>query len=48
VFGRFVLAATKTVELQHQCKSTKNDNGFGVRANITTEIFSAIEFLVLA
>lgn len=43
--GRFTLAATKVIELQHQCTTTKADTGFGVANNYTTEIFASVRLL---
>lgn len=36
LMGRFNLSATTTLELQHQCSSTKTVNGFGVNAGFST------------
>lgn len=43
VSGIFTIAASKALELQHQCSSTKTTNGFGVAANFTTEVYTVVE-----
>jgi len=42
--GRFTLAVQSVLELQHYCSTTNADDGFGLAANITTEVYSVIEF----
>lgn len=49
VNGRFALASTTTIELQHQCLNTKTTNGFGNPAGFgangdtsTTEVYSDV------
>lgn len=44
IVGRFTIAGTKTLELQHKSAATKADNGFGVAANLATEIYAVVEF----
>lgn len=44
IVGRFTIAGTKTFEVQHQCSATEGTNGFGVKANFTTEIYTVAEF----
>lgn len=41
--GRFTIATQKVFELQHQCQTTRNTDGFGVAANFTTEVYSVVE-----
>lgn len=43
VHGVFTVAASKALELQHQCATTRNTDGFGVAANFTTEVYSIVE-----
>lgn len=40
--GEFTIGASKNIELQHYCNSSGD---FGVRANITTEVFSILELI---
>jgi len=42
--GQFVIAASKTFELQHQCVTTKANNGFGNSTGFTgtTEVYASI------
>jgi hypothetical protein len=35
----FTIASTKTFELQHQGSVTRNNNGFGLACNFTTEVY---------
>lgn len=43
--GRFTIAGSKALEVQHQCAATKTTNGFGVAANMTeVEIYTVAEF----
>jgi hypothetical protein len=42
VQGRFTVAASQALELQHRCQTTKATNGFGVAFNITTEVYSRV------
>jgi len=44
IVGRFTLAATKVLEVQHQCSVTQADTGFGYRCNFTDEIYTIAEF----
>ncbi len=44
VAGRFTLAATKILEVQHQCETSSIYYGFGMRANFGDEIFAVAEF----
>jgi hypothetical protein len=43
--GRFTLAGTKVIELQHYASATQATNGFGVRSNISTEIYASVELI---
>jgi hypothetical protein len=43
VEGRFTVAASKALELQHQCTTTSATFGFGAPANFTTEVFAVVE-----
>ncbi len=42
--GVFTIAASKAIELQHQCQTTHATNGLGVAANFTTEVYATVEF----
>lgn len=42
IFTFFVIADTKTIELQHFCNAGGVTNGFGVASNIATEVFSEL------
>lgn len=44
LFGRFTLADTKVLEVQHNCETTKTGDGFGVSANFGDEIYTTAEF----
>lgn len=47
--GRFTIAATKVIELQHQAALTANTDGFGVAANLgVTEIYSEVKLFKVA
>jgi len=48
VTGIFTLAATKVIELQHQCGSTKSGTGFGTPASFGTEVYSDIQIRKVA
>lgn len=44
-FGFFTLSASKVIELQHRCQTTKTVNGFGVLNNFgANEVYSEILF----
>jgi hypothetical protein len=44
VSGRFTLAGSAAIELQHQCQTTSSgSDGFGVGANFGTEVFASLE-----
>lgn len=42
--GRFTLAASKVLELQHICQATKTTNGCGVACSFGTEVYASAEF----
>ena len=44
IIGRFTLAAQKVLEVQHRCTTTAANNGFGIQANFTDEIYTVAEF----
>ncbi len=44
IMGRFDLASVSVLEVQHQCITTNNTNGFGSPGNITTEVYTVAEF----
>lgn len=44
IAGRFTLSAQKTLEVQHYCTTTANNDGFGLATNSTTEIYTIAEF----
>ncbi len=41
--GRFTLASTKTLEIQHMCSSQRNDVGLGAPTNFGTEVYTVVE-----
>jgi hypothetical protein len=43
--GRFTLSQATVLEVQHQCKSTRNTNGFGAPANFATEVYAEAVFV---
>jgi len=44
VKGRFTLAATKDLELQHRCASSQGTNGFGLASSFATEVYAEALF----
>jgi hypothetical protein len=42
LFGRFTIAASKALELQHQCQTTSATFGLGPACNFTTEIYAQV------
>jgi len=45
IVGRFTIAASKALEVQHYCGTTRATDGFGVAANVgVTEVYTMIEF----
>lgn len=43
IAGEFTITETTTFEIQHQCQTTRNADGFGVGAGFTTEIYTQVE-----
>lgn len=43
VIGRFTIGASKALEIQHRSGATQATNGFGVEANLTTEVYTVVE-----
>ena len=37
-------ADTKVLEVRHRCSSTRANDGFGLAANLTTEVYTVAEF----
>lgn len=50
VVGRFIIASSKTFEMQHQCQTALSSVGFGVASNFsgTTEVYTTIELTKVA
>jgi len=48
IIGRFTIAASKELEVQHRVETTKTNNGFGVGCNFTTEVYTVAEFRKVA
>lgn len=46
--GRFTLAQESAIELQHYSTGSQADSGFGLAANITTEVYATVEIWRLA
>lgn len=44
IIGYFILAAAKVLEVQHSCTQSYSNQGFGIKANLSTEIFTVAEF----
>jgi hypothetical protein len=42
VVGRFTVAGSQALEIQHQCQQTMATQGFGVANNFTTEVFTTV------
>lgn len=42
VRGRFTITATKVIELQHRCQTTRATNGLGSAANLATEVYAEL------
>lgn len=42
--GRFTIAASKALELQHRCQTTRATDGFGFSASWGTEVYAMVEF----
>ncbi len=45
--GQFTITASKTFELQHQCRVTQLANGFGVEGDFNVEVYASIELIKL-
>lgn len=43
ILGRFSIADTKVLEVQHQCFSTFANQGFGVAADFQDEVYTVVE-----
>jgi hypothetical protein len=41
--GVFTIAASKALELQHQCETSASTRGFGIESNFTTEVYAIVE-----
>lgn len=48
VAGQFTLAASKSIELQHRCNSTKSSTGFGLAASFGIEVYADIQIRKVA
>lgn len=48
VTGQFVIASTKTFEVQHRCGTTRSTNGFGTAASLGTEVYTVVELTKVA
>lgn len=44
IYGRFTLAAQKTLEIQHRSIGTRSNYGFGYAANLADELYTIAEF----
>lgn len=44
IAARFTLAASKVLEVRHQCSDTGTNTGFGIPSNFTDEIYTICEF----
>ncbi|MBC6935320.1 MAG: hypothetical protein DWB42_05730 [Chloroflexi bacterium] len=44
IIGRFTLSAPKVLEVQHRCETTMSASGFGIAANLETEVYTIAEF----
>lgn len=42
--GRFTIGVESVLEVQHRCTSTQATNGYGVKANFGTEVYTVAEF----
>lgn len=47
VTGRFTLAATSTLRLEHQCTTTRVTNGFGVENSFGIQVFADLQIRFL-
>jgi hypothetical protein len=41
--GQFTIAATSIFELRHRCETTQAAQGFGVEANLGTEVYAIVQ-----
>jgi len=48
VFGRFTVAASKALEIQHRCSQTRANDGFGAKCNWTTEVYTQVQLWKVA
>lgn len=49
IVGRFTIAGTKNIRVEHICALTKTTNGFGLAANLgVTELYTVVEMWKLA
>lgn len=44
IVGKFTIATSQALEVQHRCGSTQASNGLGARANFTSEVYTIAEF----
>ncbi len=44
IMGQFTIGASKALEVQHQCSTTRATDGFGVASNFTTEVYTVAQF----
>jgi len=44
IVGQFTLYAEARVEVQHQAQVTKATDGFGIKHNLTTEVYTVAQF----
>ena len=42
IVGRFTIAASKALEIQHYCLTTRATDGFGEALGITTEVYTTV------
>jgi hypothetical protein len=45
---RIVANGTDAFELQHRCDTTAATRGFGVEANLATEVYAVVELIKIA
>lgn len=44
IVGRFTIAASQVLEVQHYCNTTRTDYGYGIAFNQTSEVYTIVEF----
>ena len=44
VVGRFTIAGSQALEVQHRNETTKATDGFGIASNWTSEVYTIAEF----